>query len=258
MQEQSEGQEIRDRLTRRLTEIGRADLVPALDRLYAAVLFAPDMPEDVQRDIARLTDLRLPGAVFLTAPGRAERAAPVTGRRSSDGSAEPAGATVVRSAVATMTSMRTVVVVPTYQEASNVSRFLAAVRTAVPDADVLVVDDNSPDGTGDLAERGRRRPGPGEGAAPTGQAGPGHAPTATDSGWPSTRGTTSSCHMDVDLSHDPCRDPGRSSGGHRGRRRRGDRLPLRPRGFHAELARCTAACCRAGGTATRRSCCGCR
>lgn len=47
--------------------------------------------------------------------------------------------------------MRTVVVVPTYQEAANIVRFLTAVRKAVPEADVLVVDDNSPDGTADLA-----------------------------------------------------------------------------------------------------------
>ena len=48
--------------------------------------------------------------------------------------------------------MRTVVVVPTYQEAENIVAFLGAVRSAVPDADILVVDDNSPDGTGKLAD----------------------------------------------------------------------------------------------------------
>ena len=48
--------------------------------------------------------------------------------------------------------MRTVVVVPTYQEADNIARFLRAVRGAVPDASILVVDDNSPDGTAKLAE----------------------------------------------------------------------------------------------------------
>ena len=49
--------------------------------------------------------------------------------------------------------MRTVVVVPTYQEAENIVRFLGAVRAALPDASILIVDDNSPDGTGALAER---------------------------------------------------------------------------------------------------------
>jgi dolichol-phosphate mannosyltransferase len=43
-----------------------------------------------------------------------------------------------------------VVVLPTYNERENVIGLIEAVRGAVPDADVLVVDDNSPDGTGDL------------------------------------------------------------------------------------------------------------
>jgi glycosyltransferase involved in cell wall biosynthesis len=49
--------------------------------------------------------------------------------------------------------VRSLVVVPTYQEAANVGRFLAAVRGAAPGVDILVADDNSPDGTGELAEK---------------------------------------------------------------------------------------------------------
>jgi dolichol-phosphate mannosyltransferase len=48
--------------------------------------------------------------------------------------------------------VRAVVVLPTFNEAENIVGFLRAVRDAVPDADVLVVDDNSPDGTAGLAE----------------------------------------------------------------------------------------------------------
>ncbi|HEY0521458.1 MAG TPA: glycosyltransferase, partial [Ilumatobacteraceae bacterium] len=48
--------------------------------------------------------------------------------------------------------MRTVVVLPTFNEAENIIGFLQAVRTSMPDADILVVDDNSPDGTAALAE----------------------------------------------------------------------------------------------------------
>ena len=48
--------------------------------------------------------------------------------------------------------VRAVVVLPTYNEAENIVAFLRAVRAAAPDADVLVVDDNSPDGTAALAE----------------------------------------------------------------------------------------------------------
>jgi dolichol-phosphate mannosyltransferase len=47
---------------------------------------------------------------------------------------------------------RTVVVMPTYQERDALPGTLAALRSAVPGADVLVVDDASPDGTGDLAD----------------------------------------------------------------------------------------------------------
>ena len=49
--------------------------------------------------------------------------------------------------------MRTLVVLPTYQEAANVAGVLERLRTAVPDASILVVDDASPDGTADVAER---------------------------------------------------------------------------------------------------------
>jgi dolichol-phosphate mannosyltransferase len=47
---------------------------------------------------------------------------------------------------------RTLIVTPTYNEAENLPRFVDAVRAALPDADLLVVDDNSPDGTGQIAD----------------------------------------------------------------------------------------------------------
>ena len=42
---------------------------------------------------------------------------------------------------------------PTYNEAENIEPMLRALHDTVPDADVLVVDDNSPDGTADLADK---------------------------------------------------------------------------------------------------------
>jgi len=48
---------------------------------------------------------------------------------------------------------RVLVVTPTYNERDNLERFVAAVHASVPDAHVLVVDDNSPDGTGKIADR---------------------------------------------------------------------------------------------------------
>jgi glycosyltransferase involved in cell wall biosynthesis len=47
---------------------------------------------------------------------------------------------------------RVVVVIPTYQEAESLPGVVQRLRVAVPDADVLVVDDASPDGTGRLAD----------------------------------------------------------------------------------------------------------
>jgi dolichol-phosphate mannosyltransferase len=47
---------------------------------------------------------------------------------------------------------RTLVVTPTYNEKENLARFVDAVRGAMPDADLLVVDDASPDGTGAIAD----------------------------------------------------------------------------------------------------------
>ena len=44
------------------------------------------------------------------------------------------------------------VVVPTYNERESLPGVIARIRAAVPDADVLIVDDNSPDGTGTLAD----------------------------------------------------------------------------------------------------------
>jgi dolichol-phosphate mannosyltransferase len=45
------------------------------------------------------------------------------------------------------------VVIPTYNELANLEDIVTRVRAAVPAADILVVDDNSPDGTGDLADK---------------------------------------------------------------------------------------------------------
>jgi len=44
------------------------------------------------------------------------------------------------------------VLIPTYNERENLPPIVSRVRGAVPEADVLVLDDNSPDGTGDIAD----------------------------------------------------------------------------------------------------------
>ncbi|MFD8196045.1 polyprenol monophosphomannose synthase [Streptomyces wuyuanensis] len=47
---------------------------------------------------------------------------------------------------------RALVIIPTYNEAENIEPIVSRVRAAVPEADVLVADDNSPDGTGKIAD----------------------------------------------------------------------------------------------------------
>ncbi|MFI6475604.1 MULTISPECIES: polyprenol monophosphomannose synthase [unclassified Streptomyces] len=47
---------------------------------------------------------------------------------------------------------KALVIIPTYNEAENIKPIVARVRAAVPEAHVLVADDNSPDGTGKFAD----------------------------------------------------------------------------------------------------------
>jgi dolichol-phosphate mannosyltransferase len=46
----------------------------------------------------------------------------------------------------------TIICIPTYNEREILGQIIPAVRAAVPAADILIVDDNSPDGTGSLAD----------------------------------------------------------------------------------------------------------
>ena len=102
--------------------------------------------------------------------------------------------------------MRTLVCVPTYQEAANVDRFLRAVRSAAPLTDLLVCDDNSPDGTGDIAERT---------AAELGRVDVLHRPGKEGLGaayregfrWGLDHGYDVIIQMDCDFSHDPAMIP---------------------------------------------------
>jgi dolichol-phosphate mannosyltransferase len=48
---------------------------------------------------------------------------------------------------------RVIMVIPTYNEVDNLEWIVGRLRSAQPEVDVLVVDDWSPDGTGDLADR---------------------------------------------------------------------------------------------------------
>jgi dolichol-phosphate mannosyltransferase len=98
--------------------------------------------------------------------------------------------------------VRSLVVVPTYQEAANVGRFLAAVRAAAPRVDILVADDNSPDGTGELAERAAQELGRVEVLHRPGKEGLGNA-YRHGFRWGLDHGYDVIIQMDCDFSHDP-------------------------------------------------------
>jgi dolichol-phosphate mannosyltransferase len=51
---------------------------------------------------------------------------------------------------------RLLVSIATYNERDNLGELVAAIHAELPQADVLVIDDNSPDGTGELADELRR------------------------------------------------------------------------------------------------------
>ena len=48
--------------------------------------------------------------------------------------------------------MHAIVLVPTYNEQANLREFVERVRHCVPGLHILIIDDNSPDGTGETAD----------------------------------------------------------------------------------------------------------
>ncbi|MCX6396394.1 MAG: polyprenol monophosphomannose synthase [Propionibacteriales bacterium] len=104
------------------------------------------------------------------------------------------------------TPPRRIVVIPTYNEAANVLRAIDAVLAAAPECHVLVVDDNSPDGTGALVQG---HPHFGHGVhllTRPGRSGLGGAYRAGFA-WALDAGYDQIAQMDADLSHPPERLP---------------------------------------------------
>jgi dolichol-phosphate mannosyltransferase len=103
-------------------------------------------------------------------------------------------------------AVRTLVVIPTYEEALNITEVLSRVRAAVPQVDILVVDDNSPDGTADLARAAAEELGQVDVLVRAKKDGLGNAyrngfRVGMD------RGYDVLVQMDADLSHDPAALP---------------------------------------------------
>jgi dolichol-phosphate mannosyltransferase len=101
---------------------------------------------------------------------------------------------------------RALVIVPTYNERENVTRLIDAVLYQDPSIDVLVIDDGSPDGTGQLAD---------EIAAVNPRVNVIHRPSKMGLGtaylagfkWALQRSYAYVLEMDADFSHDPAHLP---------------------------------------------------
>jgi dolichol-phosphate mannosyltransferase len=101
---------------------------------------------------------------------------------------------------------RGLVVIPTYNEKDNVRGIAEAVFKHIPDADILFVDDNSPDGTGQIIdELGAADPRV-QALHRPGKAGLGRAYLAGFA-WALERGYEFIFEMDCDFSHDPAALP---------------------------------------------------
>ncbi len=99
-------------------------------------------------------------------------------------------------------SNSTLIIVPTYNESENLPVLIDLIEKHAPDCHLLIVDDNSPDGTADLADSlfaGR------QGASVLRRTGPRGLGLSYVDGYRHalTRGYARVVQMDADLSHDP-------------------------------------------------------
>lgn len=97
---------------------------------------------------------------------------------------------------------RVIIVMPTYNERQNLEIMAGRIRESTPDVDLLVVDDNSPDGTGDLADKLAEADSRVHVLHRTEKAGLGRAYIAGFA-WALEHGYDVICEMDADGSHRP-------------------------------------------------------
>ncbi len=98
--------------------------------------------------------------------------------------------------------MKTLIIIPTYNEVENLPLLLTEVFSYAPQSDVLVVDDNSPDGTGELAEALHKQDARVHVLHRPGKLGLGTA-YITGFHYALAHGYDAAFEMDADFSHDP-------------------------------------------------------
>jgi dolichol-phosphate mannosyltransferase len=98
--------------------------------------------------------------------------------------------------------MKTLMIIPTYNEAENLSPLLQAIFSYAPLTHVLIVDDHSPDGTGELADELQKKDGRVHVLHRAGKLGLGTAYLAGFK-FALAHGYDAAFEMDADFSHDP-------------------------------------------------------
>lgn len=98
--------------------------------------------------------------------------------------------------------MTVLVVLPTYNERENILSMIKAIQATLPDAEILVVDDSSPDGTGELVQRAAAELGKVHLLTRPEKVGLGPAYLAGFT-WGCEHGFTAMVEMDCDFQHNP-------------------------------------------------------
>lgn len=101
-----------------------------------------------------------------------------------------------------MGTLRSLILIPTYNERENLPLIVKQVRAAAPSAEVLIIDDNSPDGTGRLADECAAADPKIHVLHRAGKQGLGRAYIAGFE-WGLKNGFDALVQMDADFSHDP-------------------------------------------------------
>ena len=99
--------------------------------------------------------------------------------------------------------MKTLVIVPTYNELENLPLLIQGIFSNAPSTDILVVDDNSPDGTGAFADQVSKEDSRVHVLHRSGKLGLGTAYIAGFK-YAIANGYDAAFEMDADFSHDPC------------------------------------------------------
>ncbi len=102
--------------------------------------------------------------------------------------------------------MKAMIIIPTYNESENLERLVAAIRTLPVPFEITVVDDGSPDGTGQLAEKIAARDSGVHVIHRSGKQGLGTAYVAGFK-YALQNGVEAVFEMDADFSHDPAALP---------------------------------------------------